>query len=130
MYQAVTRAIRVTVEPTFVDSESSPEEGQYFWAYRIEISNLGKEVVQLRSRHWRITDANGRTEEVRGAGVIGKQPVLKPGEKFSYTSGCPLSTASGIMVGSYQMQTDKGETFSIEIPAFSLDLPGGRKTLN
>jgi ApaG protein len=130
MYQAVTRAIRVTVEPTFVDSESSPEEGQYFWAYRIEISNLGEEVVQLRSRHWRITDANGRTEEVRGAGVIGKQPVLKPGEKFSYTSGCPLSTASGIMAGTYQMQTDQGETFSIEIPAFSLDLPGGRKTLN
>jgi ApaG protein len=130
MYQAVTRAIRVTVEPTFVDSESSPEEGQYFWAYRIEISNLGKEVVQLRARHWRITDANGRTEEVRGAGVIGKQPVLKPGEKFSYTSGCPLSTASGIMVGSYQMQNDRGETFSIDIPAFSLDLPGGRKTLN
>ncbi|HET7716711.1 MAG TPA: Co2+/Mg2+ efflux protein ApaG [Bauldia sp.] len=130
MYQATTRAIRVTVEPTFVDSESSPEEGQYFWAYRIEIANLGKEVVQLRSRHWRITDANGRTEEVRGAGVVGKQPVLKPGEKFSYTSGCPLSTSSGIMVGTYQMQNDKGETFSIEIPAFSLDLPGGRKTLN
>ena len=130
MYQATTRAIQVTVEPTFVDSESSPEEGQYFWAYRIEIANLGKEVVQLRSRHWRITDANGRTEEVRGAGVIGKQPVLKPGEKFSYTSGCPLSTASGIMVGTYQMQNDKGETFSIDIPAFSLDLPGGRKTLN
>lgn len=130
MYQAVTRAIQVTVEPTFVDSESSPEEGQYFWAYRIEIANLGKEVVQLRARHWRITDANGRTEEVRGAGVIGKQPVLKPGETFSYTSGCPLSTASGIMVGTYQMQNDKGETFSIDIPAFSLDLPGGRKTLN
>lgn len=130
MYQATTRAIQVTVEPTFVDSESSPEEGQYFWAYRIEIANLGKEVVQLRSRHWRITDANGRTEEVRGAGVVGKQPVLKPGEKFSYTSGCPLSTASGIMVGTYQMQNDKGETFSIEIPAFSLDLPGGKKTVN
>lgn len=130
MYQATTRAIRVTVEPTFVDSESSPEEGQYFWAYRIEIANLGKEIVQLRSRHWRITDANGKTEEVRGAGVVGKQPVLKPGEKFSYTSGCPLSTASGIMVGTYQMQNDKGETFSIEIPAFSLDVPGGKKTVN
>ena len=130
MYQAVTRAIQVTVEPTFVDSESSPEEGQYFWAYRIEISNLGKEVVQLRSRHWRITDANGRTEEVRGAGVIGKQPVLRPGEKFSYTSGCPLSTASGIMVRTHQMQNDRGETFSIDIPAFSLDLPGGKKTVN
>jgi len=130
MYQATTRAIQVTVEPTFVDSESSPDQGQYFWAYRIEIANLGQEVVQLRSRHWRITDANGRTEEVRGAGVIGKQPVLKPGEKFSYTSGCPLSTASGIMVGTYQMENDKGEMFSIDIPAFSLDLPGGRKTLN
>jgi len=130
MYQTTTRAIRVTVEPTFVDAESSPESGQYFWAYRIEITNLGDEIVQLRARHWRITDANGRTEEVRGAGVVGKQPVLKPGEKFSYTSGCPLSTDSGIMVGSYQMENDKGETFSIEIPAFSLDLPGGRKTLN
>ncbi len=130
MYQTTTRAIRVTVEPTFVDSESSPAKGQYFWAYRIEIANLGEEVVQLRARHWRITDANGRTEEVRGPGVVGKQPVLKPGETFSYTSGCPLSTASGIMVGSYQMQTETGETFSIDIPAFSLDLPGTRKTLN
>lgn len=130
MYQATTRAIRVTVEPTFVDSESSPEEGQYFWAYRIEIANLGQEVVQLRARHWRITDANGRTEEVRGPGVVGKQPVLRPGEKFSYTSGCPLSTASGIMAGTYQMENEQGETFTIDIPAFSLDLPGTRKTLN
>jgi ApaG protein len=130
MYQATTRAIRVTVEPTFVDAESSPDEGQYFWAYRIEIANLGDEVVQLRSRHWRITDANGRTEEVQGAGVVGKQPVLKPGEKFSYTSGCPLSTTSGIMVGTYQMENDKGEAFLIDIPAFSLDLPDTRKTLN
>jgi ApaG protein len=130
MYQATTRQIRVTVEPNFVDAESSADEGQYFWAYTIEIANLGKEVVQLRSRHWRITDGNGRTEEVRGAGVVGRQPVLKPGERFSYTSGCPLSTTSGIMVGTYQMQNDKGESFSIDIPAFSLDLPGGRKTVN
>jgi ApaG protein len=130
MYQATTRAIRVTVEPSFVDAESSPDDGQYFWAYRVEIANLGEEVVQLRARHWRITDANGRTEEVRGPGVVGKQPVLKPGETFSYTSGCPLPTASGIMVGTYQMQTEAGETFSIDIPAFSLDLPGRRNTLN
>ncbi len=130
MYQATTRAIRVTVEPTFLDAESSPDKGQYFWAYRIEIANLGQEVVQLRTRHWRITDANGRTEEVNGAGVVGKQPVLKPGDTFSYTSGCPLPTASGIMAGTYRMQNDKGETFSIEIPAFSLDLPDSRKTLN
>jgi ApaG protein len=130
MYQATTRAIRVTVEPTFLDAESSPDKDQYFWAYRIEIANLGKEVVQLRTRHWRITDANGRTEEVNGAGVVGKQPVLKPGETFSYTSGCPLSTASGIMAGTYRMQNDKGESFFVEIPAFSLDLPGTRKSLN
>ena len=130
MYQATTRAIRVTVEPTFLDAESSPDKGQYFWAYRIEIANLGEEVVQLRARHWRITDANGRTEEVQGPGVVGKQPVLKPGEKFSYTSGCPLSTTSGIMVGSYQMENERGEAFSIDIPAFSLDVPDMRKTLN
>ena len=130
MYQTTTRAIRVTVEPTFVDAESSPEAGQYFWAYRIEIANLGEEVVQLRSRHWRITDANGRTEEVRGAGVIGKQPVLRPGETFAYTSGCPLATASGIMVGTYQMQNEEGELFTIAIPAFSLDLPDAERIVN
>ncbi len=130
MYQVTTRAIRVTVEPTFLDSESAPDEGQYFWAYKIEIANLGEEVVQLRERHWRIIDANGRTEELSGEGVVGKQPVLKPGESFSYTSGCPLSTASGIMVGSYRMETGEGEVFSVSIPAFSLDLPDRRKTVH
>ncbi|MCR4281899.1 MAG: Co2+/Mg2+ efflux protein ApaG [Bauldia sp.] len=130
MYRQTTRAIQVTVEPNFIETESSPEEGQYFWAYRIEISNLGEEVVRLRSRHWRITDANGRVEEVRGAGVVGKQPVLKPGESFVYTSGCPLSTPSGIMVGSYQMQNEQGELFSIDIPAFSLDVPDAPRTMN
>jgi ApaG protein len=130
MYKATTRSIRVTVEPTFLESESSPSDNRYFWAYAIEIANQGEEVVQLQSRHWRITDANGRTEEVRGAGVVGKQPVLRPGEVFSYTSGCPLTTPSGIMVGTYQMRTDKGESFSIAIPAFSLDIPHGRRTMN
>ena len=86
--------------------------------------------MRLRSRHWQITDANGRTEEVRGAGVVGKQPVLKPGESFAYTSGCPLSTSSGIMVGTYQMQAENGELFSIAIPAFSLDLPDAPRTMN
>ncbi len=130
MYKATTRSIQVTVEPSFVEAESSPGDNRYFWAYTIEIANQGEEVVRLRSRHWRITDANGKTEEVRGAGVVGKQPVLKPGETFSYTSGCPLTTSSGIMVGSYQMQNEKGELFSIEIPAFSLDLPDERRTVN
>ena len=130
MYKETTRAIQVTVEPSFVEAESSPDEGHYFWAYKVEISNLGEEVVRLRSRHWQITDANGRMEEVRGAGVVGKQPVLKPGESFVYTSGCPLSTPSGIMVGTYQMQNERGEFFSIAIPAFSLDLPDAPRTMN
>ena len=130
MYRQTTRAIQVTVEPTFVETESSPEESRYFWAYKIEISNLGGEVVKLRSRHWRITDANGRVEDVRGAGVVGKQPVLKPGETFAYTSGCPLSTPSGIMVGTYQMQNEAGEMFAIAIPAFSLDVPDAPRTMN
>ncbi len=130
MYRETTRAIQVTVEPSFVEGESSPEEGQYFWAYKIEIANLGQEIVRLRSRHWRITDANGKIEEVRGAGVVGKQPVLKPGETFAYTSGCPLNTSSGIMVGTYQMQNERGELFSIAIPAFSLDLPNAQRTMN
>jgi ApaG protein len=130
MYRETTRAIQVTVEPSFVENESSPEDNRYFWAYRIEIANLGEEVVRLRSRHWRITDANGKTEEVRGAGVIGKQPVLKPGETFSYTSGCPLPTSSGIMVGTYQMQNEHGEMFTIQIPAFSLDMPDAPRTVN
>jgi ApaG protein len=128
MYRSVTRSIQVTVEPSYVEAESG--DGRHFWAYAIEITNQGREVVQLRSRHWQITDGNGRTEEVDGAGVVGKQPVLKPGETFSYTSGCPLTTSSGIMVGTYRMQTDKGEVFNIAIPAFSLDLPNARKTVN
>ena len=130
MYRATTQQIQVTVEPNFLEAESAPDDGRYFWAYRIEIANLGGEVVRLRSRHWRITDANGRTEEVRGAGVIGKQPVLRPGETFAYTSGCPLATASGIMVGTYQMQNEEGELFTIAIPAFSLDLPDAERIVN
>ena len=129
-YRATTRSIRVTVEPRFLEEESAPGEGRFFWAYTIEIANLSEETVQLRSRYWRITDANGRAEEVRGMGVVGKQPVLKPGETFEYTSGCPLPTASGIMAGTYQMQTDAGELFVVDIPTFSLDLPDAKRRLN
>lgn len=130
VYRAVTRSIQVTVEPSFVEDESSPGEGRYFWAYTVEIVNLGLEAVKLRSRFWRITDGRGRVEEVRGIGVVGKEPLLKPGESFEYTSGCPLSTPSGIMVGTYQMQTEKGEMFSVEIPAFSLDMPDAPRVLH
>jgi ApaG protein len=118
------------VTPQFVEEDSAPDEGRYFWAYTVEISNEGSETVQLRSRHWRITDGNGRTEEVRGPGVVGKTPVLKPGESFRYTSGCPLGTPSGIMVGTYQMTRSDGTLFNVEIPAFSLDSPHTRRSLN
>lgn len=130
MYRATTSAIQVSVEPRFVEDESSDHDGRYFWSYTIHIANLGEETVQLRSRHWRITDATGRTEEVRGPGVVGKQPVLRPGETFSYTSGCPLRTPSGIMVGTYDMQTADGRCFSVAIPAFSLDRPDVTRTVN
>lgn len=130
MYRATTRAIQVTVKPRFLPERSSPEEGRYFWAYTVEILNLGTEVVQLRSRFWRITDSSGHTEEVAGPGVVGQEPVLRPGESFEYTSGCPLTTPSGIMAGRYVMQTDAGERFAVEVPAFSLDLPDADRVLN
>ena len=130
MYREKTREIQVTVEPSFIDDELAPDENRFFWAYRIEIANLGEEVVRLRARYWKITDGRGHVEEVHGAGVVGKQPVLKPGETFVYTSGCPLTTPSGIMVGTYQMQNESGEMFSIAIPAFSLDLPDAPRTVH
>jgi ApaG protein len=130
LYRAITRGIEVRVTPRFLEERSSPDKGQYFWAYTIEIVNRGSETVQLQSRHWRITDAMGRTQEVRGAGVVGEQPVLKPGQSFEYRSGVPLTTASGFMTGTYAMITTKGERFDIEIPAFSLDSPGMGRTVN
>jgi ApaG protein len=130
MYRAVTRNIEVRVEPFFLEDQSSPEEGRYVWAYRITIDNRSDEWVQLLSRYWHITDGVGRIEEVRGAGVVGEQPELRPGDSYQYTSGCPLSTPSGIMVGRYTMRNDRDEMFDIEIPAFSLDLPGTMHTVN
>ena len=123
MYKAVTHGIRVTVMPRYMEEESSPDDGRYFFAYTVEITNLTTDKVQLRSRYWRIIDGEGRLQEVRGAGVVGKQPVLGPGETFSYTSGCPLSTPDGTMQGTYTMVTSDGETFGADIPAFSLDSP-------
>jgi ApaG protein len=123
MYDKITRSIRVSVEPSFLDDQSSPEDDYFVWAYAVSIENEGEEVVQLKNRYWRITDATGRIEEVRGAGVVGEQPVLQPGDRFEYTSGAPLATPTGFMVGTYQMQTSNGEVFDVEIPAFSLDSP-------
>jgi ApaG protein len=130
MYRAVTRQIEVTVEPNFLPERSAPDRQQYFWSYTIAITNLGNETVQLQTRHWIITDGTGHRQNVRGEGVVGEQPVLAPGERFEYTSGVPLPTASGIMTGRYQMVTESGERFEIEVPTFSLDSPDGKRTLN
>lgn len=129
-YTAETRGIRVSVRPFYLDSQSEPDENRYVWAYKVQIKNTGAEIVQLRNRYWRITDARGAVKEVRGAGVVGEQPVLRPGETFEYTSGTPLSTESGIMTGVYEMHTAAGEIFEAEIPAFSLDSPYQRRSLN
>ena len=130
MYRTVTRNIEVTVEPRFLPERSSFEKSYFFWAYTIEIANNGNKTVQLKTRYWQITDAMGRVQEVRGAGVVGEEPILAPGESFEYTSGVPLPTPSGFMVGSYGMISDAGERFDIDIPAFSLDSPSERRTVN
>ena len=130
MYRAVTRQIEVTVEPNFLPERSAPDRQEYFWSYTIAITNAGDETVQLRTRHWIITDGTGRRQEVRGEGVVGEQPVLAPGERFEYTSGVPLATASGFMAGRYQMVNESGERFEIDVPTFSLDGPDNRRVLN
>jgi ApaG protein len=130
MYQAMTRNIEVTVSPRFLPERSSIEKSYYFWAYTVEISNRGTTTVQLKTRHWRITDAIGRLQEVRGPGVVGEEPVLAPGATFEYTSGVPLPTPSGFMVGTYGMVSADGEHFDVAIPAFSLDGPEAKRSIN
>ena len=130
MYSAITQQIKVTVRPEFSAERSEPDENRYFWVYTIEIANLGASTVRLTHRHWRITDALGREEEVRGPGVVGEQPLLAPGQAFRYSSGCPLTTPSGIMRGEYRMVDEDGRAFDIEIPAFSLDSPFAKRVLN
>jgi len=129
-YESVTSDIRIRVEPEYADDQSEPDEGHYVWRYTVHISNEGESSVRLQSRVWQITDALGRTQEVRGAGVIGQTPVIEPGQSFSYASGCPLNTPSGIMVGSYAMEDADGKMFEVEIPAFSLDSPYTVRTVN
>jgi len=130
MYSETTRAITVIVRPLYLEDQSSPGDGHFVWAYRVRIENHGEETVQLLRRHWRITDAMGRVQEVKGAGVVGEQPVLQPGGAYEYTSGTPLTTPSGFMAGTYQMETAKGERFDIAIPVFSLDSPHQKMRIN
>jgi ApaG protein len=130
MYEKITGNIAILVEPSFLDEQSSPEDNRYVWAYKVRIENRGRETVRLRSRYWRITDAHGQVQEVAGEGVVGAQPTLAPGENFEYTSGAPLPTPSGFMVGKYTMEDSGGRPFTVEIPAFSLDSPHQRVSLN
>ncbi len=130
-YVATTRGIEVGVQTFYLDEQSDPARGSWVWAYRVRIANTGAETVQLLRRTWRITDARGRVDVVEGPGVIGEQPVLRPGGVFEYTSGTPLGTASGFMQGTYHMTvTATGERFDAEVPAFSLDQPQANRNLH
>jgi ApaG protein len=130
MYEEITQGVRVSVNPVYLENPSEPERSHYVWAYQVTIANEGGETVQLLTRHWKITDGNGQLHEVQGPGVVGEQPVLKPGEHFEYTSGTPLTTPSGIMMGTYQMQSASGEMFDAVVPAFSLDSPHEARRVN
>lgn len=130
MYTQTTHNITISVEPVYLEDESSPVDNQYFWAYHITIENNGAEIVQLRSRTWHITDSMGRTQEIHGEGVVGQQPVLEPGQSYKYTSGAPLPTPWGTMAGSYTMRAEDGKLFDVAIPAFFLDCPNLKPVLH
>jgi ApaG protein len=131
MYEQETLGVLVRVEPQFLPEESNPDEGRFVWAYTIEIENRSKENVRLISRYWRITDAKGVTQEVRGEGVVGQQPLIQPGQSFRYTSAAPLAAPSGMMMGAYSMQRiDDGSSFDITVPTFLLDSPHGSTLAN
>lgn len=129
-YEHETNGINISVEPRYLPDQSDPGKGRHMWAYTIRIENRGNETVQLINRYWRITNANGRSQEVRGPGVVGEQPILDPGEAFEYTSGTPLDTDSGFMVGTYEMRLETGDMFHATIPAFSLDTPHSSQILH
>ena len=122
-FEAVTGSVRVAVQSFFLEDQSEPDDHQFVWAYRVKIANEGPESIQLLSRHWIITDSSGSIGEVRGEGVIGEQPVIAPGDFFTYTSGTPLATPSGFMQGSYQMRGASGGVMDVAVPTFSLDSP-------
>jgi ApaG protein len=130
LYSATTRGICIHVTPLFLAEQSDPENDDYVWAYTVEIENQSDVTVQLTARSWKITDRNGITQMVQGPGVVGEQPILRAGDVFRYTSGCPLSTPSGLMRGHYSMKTMDGVVFEADIPAFSLDSPFDVRIMN
>ena len=129
-YEAETEGVMIRVTPHFIDEESSPSEERYLWAYHVEVENRGKRTLQLLTRHWHITDREGRVQEVKGAGVVGQTPVLRPGATFEYTSGCPLNSPSGMMQGTYHFEDDQGGVLEARIPLFALDSPYDRRAPN
>jgi ApaG protein len=129
-YVAESHDVVVRVRPSYLAGQSDPDAGRWVWAYQVEIENRRPGTVKLMARSWTITDGLGRVEEVRGPGVVGEQPVIAPGDRYHYASGCPLPTPSGSMVGAYMMTDADGADFEAAIPAFSLDVPGGRRVLN
>lgn len=130
MYEQISDDVRVRVRPVFLEEQSDPEAHRYVWAYHVQIDNLRSDRIQLLNRYWQITDGFGRVQEVRGVGVVGETPVLEAGASFDYTSGAPLTTPSGFMVGSYDMVDATGHHFEVRIPAFSLDSPYDDKKVN
>ena len=124
MYQKMTESIEITVKTSYLEEQSTPVDDHFVWAYHVRIENFGGDTVQLRNRYWRITDAIGRVQEVRGPGVVGEQPVIAPGESYEYTSGCPLPTPFGSMEGTYQLVTENGVEFDARIGEFMLREPG------
>ena len=125
-YSATTSGITVNIQPVYLEHQSEPEMGQFFWAYHVRIENHSDRTAQLLTRHWRIVDSRGQVHDVVGDGVVGEKPILNPGDSFEYTSGTPLSTSSGFMSGSFRMVGTGGEQFDVAVPAFSLDSHEGR----
>jgi len=130
MYSKTTNGVTVSVQPYFLDEQSSPNENHYVWAYKVNIQNHSQDTVKLNHRNWIIIDGNGKILQVHGEGVVGEFPVLKPGEAFEYTSGTPLNTTSGIMQGFYSMVSNNGSVLKIDIPTFSLDSPYSQKKIH
>ncbi len=130
MYEQKTRDVVVRVEPDFLDEQSSPDDDRFIWAYTVEIENQGVTDYQVMERFWKIADSRGHVQEVRGAGVVGEKPVVRPGETFRYTSGAPLTAPSGVMLGSYTLETPDGESFDVDIPLFSLESPHEARLMN
>lgn len=131
MFEAETNGVLVRATPRFLPEQSNPADNRFVWAYEIEIVNLRSDVIQLLTRHWRITDEMGAQQEVNGPGVVGETPIIEPGASFTYTSACPLSTPSGVMVGAYDMRCVEDDSrFAVDVPAFALDCPFSKRLAN